>query len=765
MLNRSCARWSVPAALLLLLAATGAHALPTVAIDRSFSVIAAREGGSTPIKVRIERASADGADLAVPLTVKFRITPDTDAARARLVGDVFPVSATIPADATFVDVELTPRDNAVREGHLRLTLTLEADSAYNLAPQDGANPAPIALDFFVNDDETLPTLRVRSSATVLVENSQNNFADITFVLTGDTSNAFAINYTATGLSPRVTLNGSGRFDANRIFSSMSLGVNNDAGVQGDTVVTITLQESPYYLLAKDPSGAIVNASVSVIIQDDDFAPPQANFLLDQVVEQGDTALVKVVLSGTPTHYPIRIPISGGSIGLPNVDFIAPPSEIVISSGTEGVVELRTLRTDDGVDKPVQIDMGQPINARLGQFISHTVIITQKNIMPAVSLQATQDGRDTRTVVSVGGPVTVTASVTDVNAADRGRHLYNWDATNAALRPIGGGNGTNTFTFDPRALAPGLYQVRLTVTDTGSPPASTTVQLQLEVLGGIPTLSANDSDSDNIADSVEGFGDDDNDGIPNFLDSSQVELHELQQREALNIDFVIRTRPGLALSLGDTAAATGRYSALVSVPDVGLYGGGEGRPGPNSTDNFSGSGGFFDFVVKGLTVNSRIAPTVQSVPIVIPQALPIPARAVYRQYTPETGWRNFIVTDRNQIASAPDRNGSCPLPGDAAYVLGLTEGHTCVQLRIEDNGPNDADISSVNFEIRNLGGIGLSPQAEDNPGARGPCGGLFCSGGSSGGGAVGWPMALLLACYGGARLRRASRLASMPQRPL
>jgi hypothetical protein len=67
------------------------------------------------------------------------------------------------------------------------------------------------------------------------------------------------------------------------------------------------------------------------------------------------------------------------------------------------------------------------------------------------------------------------------------------------------------------------------------------------------------------------------------------------------------------------------------------------------------------------------------------------------------WRDFVVDSANSLASAPGEPGYCPPPGDSSYTPGLTTGHWCVQLIIEDGGSNDAD-GSVNRAIEDPGGV-------------------------------------------------------------
>jgi hypothetical protein len=91
--------------------------------------------------------------------------------------------------------------------------------------------------------------------------------------------------------------------------------------------------------------------------------------------------------------------------------------------------------------------------------------------------------------------------------------------------------------------------------------------------------------------------------------------------------------------------------------------------------------------------------------VLPQRLPIPANALYRKLTPVNGWVDFVVDVNNQFSSSQGSIGFCPSPGDASWTIGLNEGHWCVQLTIEDGGPNDDD-GLANGSIVDPGGVAV-----------------------------------------------------------
>lgn len=118
---------------------------------------------------------------------------------------------------------------------------------------------------------------------------------------------------------------------------------------------------------------------------------------------------------------------------------------------------------------------------------------------------------------------------------------------------------------------------------------------------------------------------------------------------------------------------------------------------------------------------------------------IPAGASYRKYDPLSGWRDFVTDAANEIASAPGAPGECPAPGDPAFTPGLTAGNFCIQLTLQDGGPNDTD-GLANHVIADPGKLGaLAVSAQDSssaaPVTNSGGGSAATTSVSSGGGAV------------------------------
>ena len=596
----------------------------------------------------------------------------------------------------------------------------------------------------------LPLITISSSLQVLLEatGGQTNAADITFTRIGATDESIQVLYDLSGTATpqgkdyNLSLGSTTLLPASSILSA-TLTVSPDQEIEGDETVTITLNDGDNYF-AGTPN------SVTVIIQDDQARMPKANFQLDQMVQEGATTKVRVDLSEAAEFYPVVIPFTlssrpGAVAASVGADFTVSANEIRIEAGTSGEVTLETIA--DGLNEPtdesIVFNMGQLINARPGNFRTQTVFITERNIQAAVALSADQAGRRTRVVTADGGLVTVSADVTDINVDQQ--HVYDWSESNNAVFPAPGSQG-KFFVFDPSNLTPGFYKLRVAVTNTTGSAVTTRSELQLKVEQTAPPFVQEDTDGDGVPDETESYGDDDNDGIQNYYDSNRLARNVLQQQPFRTDKYLIQTRPGLSLSLGDTAMATERGAALVTAQDIGSFGGGEGTQALNATDVQVNTGGYYDFEVHGLTVPGM------PVFIVIPQNAPIPSDAVYRKYTPTLFWHDFAFNNNNQVYSAAGEEGVCPPAGDSAYSPGLNEGHYCVQLLIQDGGPNDAD-SEQNFIIKDPGGLVTSLITDGDTAVRGACGNLFCSEGGSG--ALGWAgvSSLFLSALVGAGLRR------------
>ncbi|HEY5601852.1 MAG TPA: fibronectin type III domain-containing protein, partial [Gammaproteobacteria bacterium] len=421
--------------------------------------------------------------------------------------------------------------------------------------------------------------------------------------------------------------------------------------------------------------------------------PLVNFSKSQVSAEGATASFKVVLNGPAVTYPVTVPYTvAGTAAVDGSDHNLTDGSVTINSPDLEATVTVTL-VDDGAGEGTEglvVTLGTPANAVAGLVTSHTIEIHEDNVAPTVVLSADQASSVTRIIDQASGVVTVTAAVADPNVGDI--HAYNWSDTDNALVDSDGVD--STFTLDPSTLTPGVYTLKVAVNDET---ATGNAELLLKVEATPPVLTAVDTDGDGVDDDIEGVGDSDGDGIPGYLDNLNLARNVMQEMQAVATQYLMETEPGLALSLGDVALRAGGYK--VGVDDVDVEEHGNGGAGAVLDTEYSYDGGLFDFNVSELPVAG------QQVKVVLAQFAAIPANAVYRKLT-ASGWQDFVIDANNNVASAAGGEGYCPSPGDSVYTSGLTEGHWCVQLTIEDGGPNDAD-GAADQQVKDPGGVGLA----------------------------------------------------------
>jgi hypothetical protein len=410
---------------------------------------------------------------------------------------------------------------------------------------------------------------------------------------------------------------------------------------------------------------------------------------DQSSAEGATARFRVMLNGSAVSYPVTVPYTvSGSAATDGSDHDLVAGSVTIDNpDLEAVVSVNLV--DDGAGEGTEtliITLGSPVNAVPGPVTTQTIAIQEGNVAPTITLRADQGNGVTRLVAQGSADVVVTADVTDPNPGDA--HSYDWSATDNAL--IDGDAAEDTFTFSPDME--GVFTLRVTATDDGTGSLANNAQLAIQVVAVLPVLDAVDSDGDALDDDVEATVDTDGDGVPDYLDNANLPLKTLQERVAISNRFLIETETGLSLQLGDVAFRAGVGQSGVTMDEIVTHA--NAGTGSAPDNGYRYPGGLFDFSIGDLPMAG------QSVNVVIPQDVTVPARAVYRMQQ-RGGWATFIENAGNSVSSATGAEGYCPPPGDSAYTAGLTEGDWCVQLTIEDGGPNDAD--------------GVADQKIDDPG--------------------------------------------------
>ncbi|MFC1749331.1 hypothetical protein ACFL2V_11045 [Pseudomonadota bacterium] len=561
--------------------------------------------------------------------------------------------------------------------------------------------------------------------------------------------------------------------------------------------------------------------------------PSVNFGVDQTVGEGnDNVTVTAYLSGPAPSYPVDIPFTidpASTAKLVDGDHDATDGTITITTpNTSGSLVFKALDTDatETTDETVIIRMttvknvdnvdvisGQEDRVSVGSNTTHTVTITESNLPPTFDIAAKQGGKTTRTVTTTDGIVELSATATDPNGTPPDP-TYDWSASDNALIPTEG-TTKSIFKFDPSGLTAGFYSARLSVTDAVSASSTRDFVIKVETSASVLSSSndtdddgkADDVDDDNSGDGSSGYHDSDNDGIRNFQDgvvvSSSLQAWDLltfdpQQIKtnthvvgpitfewsissaASNLVFyplLLRTEEGLKLSLGPTAFANDKYFARLNTELAKSYWGATGL-----TDKIQST--------DGQTVDieiSNLPHAGASVYIVIPQPAQLPSSSgnnpVFKIMSSIRNWQDFTNDGANNILSkAYKTDDYCPEPKGAYTTVDTADGAElapistapiigieCVQLFIQDGGPNDYD-GQVNGVIRLMGAPFIN--VEDPPISNEIAGGVFSgdiekntqslerNNSTAGGGASGalgaWFVLGLLGCFALRRHYRAKQ---------
>lgn len=411
---------------------------------------------------------------------------------------------------------------------------------------------------------------------------------------------------------------------------------------------------------------------------------------NRFVEEGSSIDVEFTLSGEAAAYPVIIPYSISGSADSN-DHNAVNGELAIAEGRVGSISLQIL--EDSIQEPDEtlvITLGDPVNARKGGKQVQTIILSEQNVVPQIALSIKQNGLNTRKITKDGGQVTVSASISDINKADT--HDIDWSKSDNVLIPPTDLISTS-FSIDPTQLIEGVYKLSLTVSDSGSPSKEAHTELLIDVIEIAPTLAAsNDSDNDGIDDLSEGYTDDDQDGIPNYLDAME-ETNLLPIKSDAIGSWLVATENGLHISMGNTAFKLNKSTPLISLNEAGYVASAADLESNLEVEKAA----YVDFIIQNIPMHGSTVKTV------IPLSEPIAQNETFKLYSNENGLVKFIRNENNNIMSATGNAGVCPSPGNENYTADLTEGDYCLQISVKDGGINDADQREDGI-IQILGGI-------------------------------------------------------------
>jgi len=494
--------------------------------------------------------------------------------------------------------------------------------------------------------------------------------------------------------PQITPPEDVELNANALFTKVALGVAKAYDNSGKALPISLVNSQTFfqpgnniaYWRTEDSQGNIAEASQKVTVH------PLVEIEKNSDTTEGTSHKVHVYLNGLSPRYPVVIPytVSGSS---DDSDHDLRDGSVVIESGRVGEIQF-TIFDDLEDEGQESLTITLESTSNLGSKNTHTLSILEQNIAPKVAISVSQQSELRQLIESSDKDVTILTEVTDSNVGDS--HDYLWSSQEPLL--VNTSTEAKQYIFSPELLTPGIYVLNLKVTDDAVESLSISTDIYIEVVEQLAVLGAEDTDGDLIPDNQEGFSDSDLDGIPDYQDAIS-ECNVMQEQAIESGRYLVEGEPGVCLRKGNSISGneTGGIQLLDSEVATKL----------SADKEAENIGGVFDFIAYGL-------PQVgQSYQVVFPQRLPIPANAVYRKFKKESGWIDFTIDQFNYLSSSEGESGYCPPPGDHTWVRGLTEGYWCVQVTIQDGGPNDDD-SIANGTVVDPSGVAVRANGNTLP---------------------------------------------------
>ena len=465
------------------------------------------------------------------------------------------------------------------------------------------------------------------------------------------------------------------------LTNVDIGTATARGGDGDITVTASrvgpFQSGSHEIVwtATDSVGSIETATQMIKVH------PLANFCTNMLTTEGSKPEAHIWLSGHAAVYPVMIPFEVSGTATEGDDYAVTQSgTITIEEGTFGTINLNIVADGDAEsEETVQIILGDLVNAARGVASAQTWSIVEGNLPPNAMLMMSQDGVIGNTLVADGGTVTVSVIITDANGGDQ--HTVDWmDALGLPNAVVDTSGQALSFS----AAEQGAITIFVDVSDGMD---SITVSSSAVVLVTAPTLAFDaDTDGDGISDAAEGYGDSDGDGMPDYQDN-------IAASNVVPMDNgFMQTEACTLVSLGAASLVMGDNNVTVSESELVAL-------GMVVDAGYDYPSHLVDFAVTGADLGHTYK-------VVMPLSQPLPNGAVYRKYLGENiGWQMFVENADNAVATASALKGACPHTGSEAYTPGLTAGDNCLQLLIQDGGPNDSD-GAVNGTTTDTGGIAV-----------------------------------------------------------
>ena len=378
---------------------------------------AAAEAGLDPGTLRLTRSGSTASSLKVFL-MRGTSTAYPDAAHTSdctiaptLASETFPAyNVTMPVGAATLDLVVTPVNDTSPEGPERVIYSLMPQSIYVLGVQ---TTAWVTID---DDDTTLPTVRLSSSALTVSEN-EGIPASINVTRSGSTAAPLTVSLTRTGTatagSDYVAVPGTVTIPAGNSTAKIDVLPINDIAVEGYENVIVSLGSSAAYRIA-------TATLTTVTILDDDTATVTVVATDANASETGgDTGTFTITRTGNLAA-PLNVDFTLRGTAEHGLDYAPVSSPVTISAGASSATVVIT-PINDTLGEPSQtvvLVLASSTNYNVSSSSSATVTIAD-NDLPSVSIVPINGGKESSSTVgtftvvrngSQGGTISVRYAV-------------------------------------------------------------------------------------------------------------------------------------------------------------------------------------------------------------------------------------------------------------------------------------------------------------------------------------------------------------------
>ena len=330
----------------------------------SFAAAATSAGeGAGTRNVRVNLSPAPTSAITLAYAVGGTATAGTD--YVRLSGSI-----QVSANANSVNIPVSITDDSTIESNETVTLTLTSATSYRLG-------SPSKHTLTIEDNDTLSASFAAATSSAAEDAGTHNVrVNLSPAPTSATTLRYTVGGTATAGGDYARLSGSVQASANANSVNIPVSITDDALVEADETVVLTLTSGTGYEL-----GSRTRHTLTITNDDSGGSTPEASFSSSSSsgAEGGGTQNLQVNLSPAPQS-PITLRYTVGGTATEGSDY-ATLSGSVQASANATRVNIPVSITDDDLveaDETVVLTLTSGTGYELGSTTRHTLTITDND---------------------------------------------------------------------------------------------------------------------------------------------------------------------------------------------------------------------------------------------------------------------------------------------------------------------------------------------------------------------------------------------------